>query len=791
MVNRDKDDLSVKRALQAVVLADSFAHAFKPLTESTAKVLLPIAHAPTLEYTLEWLATQGVEETFVVACAHAEAVEEYLVRAGWTGKGEGGGCGGAEGGADGKSGGKDGERGGGGGDARGGGKGGMVTHAIASSNCVSAGEALRLVDHKHVVRNDFILVSGDVVTNIDLKDALAKHRERRKKEKLAIMTLCLRKVGAETRESRYGDSNLTVAMNAESGQIVHYEEHGSGHVNVPAMALDASLFGEMENVRVRTDLMDCHVDICAPEFLMLFTDNFDYQHIRRDFIVGTLNERELGNTLYGYEISPRHYAARVHNLRSYDAVSRDIINRWVHPYVPDSCVVPAHDAEPYTHAWGNNYVSPEAAIDAKATVNKGCVIGAGSSIGAGAVISNSVIGKNVVIGADCVVEGAYIFDSARIADGVTVSNAFIQDGVVIHTGSTVSQGCVLAHGVVIGAGFTVAANARICLKPQPEVEDDDYDSDDSDRSSSPVCNAEHERDVVRGEHDEGTVAAALSEAKSRPGVDTSAIWNPASVGAGGAGYMWEHREEAWMRNIAPSKPREEYDCTREITEEERQRGSAQTGASGAAVAEESDSDVDEDVKREAVFQREVAETFLRCVKQGYAQENAVVELQGLKMAENRTFADIARYVLMTIIGLTLPSHAKTSRENVKLYPETEPANTTELLKRLRVRLKEWAPLLSRFLRSEDDQVEALLTLEEFCLEDEVFRGMGGSACVPSFAKILHILYDMDVISEDSILAWAEEKADADEADKKFLKLAQPFIDWLEEASSEEESDSDE
>ena len=666
-----------------------------------------------------------------------------------------------------------------------------MTHAIASSNCVSAGEALRLVDHKHVVRNDFILVSGDVVTNIDLKDALAKHRERRKKEKLAIMTLCLRKVGAESRESRYGDSNLTVAMNAESGQIVHYEEHGSGHANVPAVALDSSLFGEMENVRVRTDLMDCHVDICAPEFLMLFTDNFDYQHIRRDFIVGTLNERELGNTLYGYEISPRHYAACVHNLRSYDAVSRDIINRWVHPYVPDSCVVPAHAAEPYTHAWGNNYVSPEAAIDAKATVNKGCVIGAGSSIGAGAVISNSVIGKNVVVGADCVVDGAYIFDGARIADGVKVSNAFIQDGVVVHASATVSPGCVLAHGVVIGAGFTVAANARICLKPQPEVEDDDYDSDDSDRSTSLVYNAEHERDVVRGDHDQGVIDAALSEAKSKSGVDTSAIWNPASVGAGGAGYMWEHREEAWMRNIAPAKPREEYNCAREIAEEERQRGSAQTGASGAAAAEESDSDVDEDVKREAVFQREVAETFLRCVKQGYAQENAVVELQGLKMAENRTFADIARYVLMTIIGLTLPAHGKTSRENVKLYPETEPANTTELLKRLRVRLKEWAPLLSRFLRSEDDQVEALLTLEEFCLEDEVFRGMGGSACVPSFAKILHILYDMDVISEDSILAWAEEKTDADEADKKFLKLAQPFINWLEEASSEEESDSDE
>jgi hypothetical protein len=39
----------------------------------------------------------------------------------------------------------------------------------------------------------------------------------------------------------------------------------------------------------------------------------------------------------------------------------------------------------------------------------------------------------------------------------------------------------------------------------------------------------------------------------------------------------------------------------------------------------------------------------------------VVELQGLKMAENRSFADIARYVLMTILGRGL--HSSTSRLN--------------------------------------------------------------------------------------------------------------------------------
>ena len=42
------------------------------------------------------------------------------------------------------------------------------------------------------------------------------------------------------------------------------------------------------------------------------------------------------------------------------------------------------------------------------------------------------------------------------------------------------------------------------------------------------------------------------------------------------------------------------------------------------------------------FKREVAETFLRCISEGISHENAVIELNGLKIAEDRTFADCAR-----------------------------------------------------------------------------------------------------------------------------------------------------
>lgn len=39
-------------------------------------------------------------------------------------------------------------------------------------------------------------------------------------------------------------------------------------------------------LQVRSDLMDSHISICAPEVLMLFSDNFDYQNVKRDFVTG-------------------------------------------------------------------------------------------------------------------------------------------------------------------------------------------------------------------------------------------------------------------------------------------------------------------------------------------------------------------------------------------------------------------------------------------------------------------------------------------------------------------------
>ena len=41
--------------------------------------------------------------------------------------------------------------------------------------------------------------------------------------------------------------------------------------------MDAEYFSGHQELRLRTDLLNLHVYICAPEVLMLFSDNFDYQ----------------------------------------------------------------------------------------------------------------------------------------------------------------------------------------------------------------------------------------------------------------------------------------------------------------------------------------------------------------------------------------------------------------------------------------------------------------------------------------------------------------------------------
>jgi hypothetical protein len=65
------------------------------------------------------------------------------------------------------------------------------------------------------------------------------------------------------------------------------------------VVISATLFGHISHLinlikisealkSIISFLQDCYIDICSPEVLSLFTDNFDYQHLRRHFVKGLL-----------------------------------------------------------------------------------------------------------------------------------------------------------------------------------------------------------------------------------------------------------------------------------------------------------------------------------------------------------------------------------------------------------------------------------------------------------------------------------------------------------------------
>lgn len=126
--------------LQAVIIADSFNTHFRPLTLHTPRCLLPIANVPLLDYTLETLAVSGVQDVHIVCCAHADQIKSYIAKSRWSNNTP------------------------------------PIVRVHVAPELLSVGDAIREMDGTSLLKSDFILVHGDLVSNINLQEALAVHK---------------------------------------------------------------------------------------------------------------------------------------------------------------------------------------------------------------------------------------------------------------------------------------------------------------------------------------------------------------------------------------------------------------------------------------------------------------------------------------------------------------------------------------------------------------------------------------------------------------------------------------
>uniref|UniRef100_F7E6V2 Translation initiation factor eIF2B subunit epsilon n=1 Tax=Callithrix jacchus TaxID=9483 RepID=F7E6V2_CALJA len=610
--------------LQAVLVADSFDRRFFPISKDLPRVLLPLANVALIDYTLEFLTATGVKETFVFCCSKAAQIKEHLLKSKWCRP-----------------------------------TSLNVVRIITSALYRSLGDVLRDVDAKALVHSDFILVYGDVISNINITRALEEHRLRRKLEKnVSVMTMIF-KESSPSHPTRCPEDNVVVAVDSATNRVLHFQKtQGLRRFSFPL-----SLFqGSRDGVEVRYDLLDCQISICSPQVAQLFTDNFDYQ-TRDDFVRGLLvNEEILGNQIHMH-VTTKEYGARVSNLHMYWAVCADVIRRWVYPLTPEANFTDS-STQSCTHSRHNIYRGPEVSLGHGSILEENVLLGSGTVIGSNCFITNSVIGPGCHIGDNVVLDQTYLWHGVRVAAGAQIHQSLLCDNAEVKEHVTLKPRCVLTSQVVVGPDITLPEGSVISLHP-PDIEEDEDDGQFSDDSGA---DQEKEKVKMKG-------------------------YNPAEVGVAGQGHLWRaagmNTEEGeklqhslWELNI---NMEEESD-----SESERSMDAEEPDSRG---------------EHPGTMLNEVLGTLQRGKEENISCDNLVLEINSLKYAYNISLKEVMQVLSHVVLEFPLQ----------QMDSPLDPSRYCALLLPL---LKAWSPVFRNYVKRVADHLEALAAIEDFFLEHE-------------------------------------------------------------------------
>lgn len=107
------------------------------------------------------------------------------------------------------------------------------------------------------IHGDFVLISGDTVSNMLLTQAVQEHKERRKKDSNAIMTMVVKqsKPSPITQQSRLGIDELFMAINPDTKQLLSYED--KAEFSKGFISLDKTLVADNSSIVLHNDKQVC------------------------------------------------------------------------------------------------------------------------------------------------------------------------------------------------------------------------------------------------------------------------------------------------------------------------------------------------------------------------------------------------------------------------------------------------------------------------------------------------------------------------------------------------------
>lgn len=346
--------------LKAIILAGGFATRLRPLSCSRPKTLFPIVNKPLLEWILEGLAKNDVKEAVLAV----NALTQFHIRQQKTKK-----------------------------------HGLKIKYSIDPPK-TPLGTAGPIKNAEKFIGHDepFIVLNGDIFTEIDYKSLLATHL---KKKALATIALC-----RVEDPCRYGVADL------DGNSCI------KNFIEKPAKE------------QAPTNLINAGVYILNPE-VFDYIPKGKYVSMEREVFPQLAKEKKLfGYTIDGLWMDigkPEEYLQT--NKVMLDVLSnKKAINK-----------------------------PTKFKTQMPVAIGRGVTVGEKSIIG-----PYAVLGKNVIIGKNTVITNSVVFSDARICDNVNINGAIIGEGSFIGRNAKINAGCIIADQVKIRENVSLSKESAVC-----------------------------------------------------------------------------------------------------------------------------------------------------------------------------------------------------------------------------------------------------------------------------------------------------------------------------------------
>ena len=353
--------------MQALILAGGEGTRLRPLTSTVPKPVVPLVDRPFIAFMIDWLRGHGVDD-IVMSCGHlASGVRNVL------GDGE---------------------------------AFGIRLRYVEEPRPLGTGGALKFAER--LLDERFLMLNGDVLTDLDVTGQLSQHERTG-----AIATLALTPVEDP---SAYGlvriasDCAVTEFVEKPSPDQVDTNNISAGVYVLERSVLDLLAHGEPAS-------------------------------IERDVF-----PRLVGDGLYG--CVSRGYWLDIGTPERYLQGTFDILEGSVGTQVAERM--------------GTSYLCVEQGVESEgrivpsALVESGCRIGEGARIGGRAVLEHGVS-----VGEHTTIEGSVVMRGAEIGAHCTLRGCIVAGGVRIGDHCLVEGMSVLGEGVTIGEGNVVSNGARV------------------------------------------------------------------------------------------------------------------------------------------------------------------------------------------------------------------------------------------------------------------------------------------------------------------------------------------